>query len=355
MESSVPRPAYAFWLMVGLVTLPANNSTAQYAQTVISGNVSDERDGSPLINAIVFLDGTTIGTNTGPGGEFSLRSSLAGEQTLVVSIVGYERRMVRLHLRFGDSIYLPVSLPPRILQQKEIEVTAEDADVWRSQFDQFRGAILGSGPSARQCRFVNPYVVNLELHGDTLIATSDSLVQVENLAFGYTLQVAIRLFRWNMETDEGVWSVQVFFQECIAGSSVERENWMKNRQKAYAGSPRHFLWALANDRLVYEGFEMRSGRTLENSRRWRAINRSTLGLSRDSMTRMYAWIFREWVRVDDASRTSTPSFVRLLAPSAVFDSSGVVSTERPFEFGGTWSRKRLGSMLPSDFSPGSQP
>ncbi len=65
-------------------------STMQlFSQNNIFGNVLDE-DGTPLPGASVILNNGSMGTMTDSDGFFMLRNLESGEQTLVVSYVGYE-------------------------------------------------------------------------------------------------------------------------------------------------------------------------------------------------------------------------------------------------------------------------
>ncbi|TKK71069.1 TonB-dependent receptor [Ilyomonas limi] len=76
----------------------ANNHLVQYAtykevQQKITGKVVDEN--GPVQNASVFIKGTSTGTITDAKGNFELEAD-AGEVTIVVSIVGYKSREVKL-------------------------------------------------------------------------------------------------------------------------------------------------------------------------------------------------------------------------------------------------------------------
>lgn len=70
----------AMFLLVGF-------SITAYAQSVVKGNVSDQR-GEPIIGASVAQKGTSVGTITDLDGNFSLNTSSA-DATLVFSYLGY--------------------------------------------------------------------------------------------------------------------------------------------------------------------------------------------------------------------------------------------------------------------------
>ncbi|MXX79353.1 MAG: carboxypeptidase-like regulatory domain-containing protein, partial [Gemmatimonadales bacterium] len=55
----------------------------------IAGRVTEEGSLRPLSSAQVFIEGTGIGTFTNASGDFVLLNVPAGEQTVVVRLVGY--------------------------------------------------------------------------------------------------------------------------------------------------------------------------------------------------------------------------------------------------------------------------
>lgn len=60
-----------------------------FAQTIVSGIVNDS-NGTPIIGANIYLDGTYDGASSDESGKFSFKTSEVGEQTLMVSYVSFE-------------------------------------------------------------------------------------------------------------------------------------------------------------------------------------------------------------------------------------------------------------------------
>src|SRR5690606_14395139 len=58
-------------------------------QTGVSGKVTDERTGEPVIGATITIKGTTIATQTGEQGDFSIEASKG--QVLTATFVGYSQ------------------------------------------------------------------------------------------------------------------------------------------------------------------------------------------------------------------------------------------------------------------------
>ncbi len=63
-------------------------STGAFAQTAVSGKVSDSKDGTPLANVNVSVKGTKISTQTDKDGNFKLTAP-AGATTLIITSAGF--------------------------------------------------------------------------------------------------------------------------------------------------------------------------------------------------------------------------------------------------------------------------
>ena len=79
-------------------------STIVYGEIgALSGKVTFEKDGSPIIGANVYVQGTTNGTATNNQGEFVLRDMRKDQVTLVISCLGYKRVVKEVKLSEGFS------------------------------------------------------------------------------------------------------------------------------------------------------------------------------------------------------------------------------------------------------------
>ncbi|HEY0298063.1 MAG TPA: carboxypeptidase-like regulatory domain-containing protein, partial [Arachidicoccus sp.] len=64
-------------------------SIAGYSQKIIKGNVSDDK-GSPLSGASISLENTLDGTSSDSAGNYNLSTTEKGDQTIVITVVGFE-------------------------------------------------------------------------------------------------------------------------------------------------------------------------------------------------------------------------------------------------------------------------
>lgn len=66
------------------------------AQYTVSGTVSDERTGEPLLYANVVIQNSAKGTVTDLDGKFSLEVDSDGEVSLVISTLGYLTQIIKV-------------------------------------------------------------------------------------------------------------------------------------------------------------------------------------------------------------------------------------------------------------------
>jgi len=333
-------PAVAIIAVVCSVSLAGDPS-------LVAGRVVSDLTGEPLENANVFVAQTFCGTSTAGDGSFLLRPGFQGSYDLVVSLVGYDRKVIRLRLAGGDTVRLEVRLTARVLRGEGVQVLATRPEEWDRNLAAFRNAFIGPDVSVDDCVLLNPWVVDFQMNGDTLIASSDSLLRIDNRAFGYRIQGAIGEFRWDLKHDAGVWSIYPQFTLMPAVSPEQSKTWAENRRGQYLGSLRHFLRACITGRCKEEGFAVRSLRW----DRWSRVKEGMIGINRWAGTSLYEWRYRGQIMGNYRS-SRRPGYLRLVAEYALIDSTGFLVTPFAMELGGLWGEERVGSILPVEYTPG---
>ncbi len=96
-------------------------STWLYAQTTVSGTVTDSETGDALIGANIIIKGTVTGTTTDIDGAFRLQTSVPTPFDLVVSVIGYETKEVNIT---GNTDNLSLELAPTAIMGQEVVVSA---------------------------------------------------------------------------------------------------------------------------------------------------------------------------------------------------------------------------------------
>src|SRR5688572_22035243 len=105
--------------LLGLVTLLLLASVSAYAQTV-TGKVTSAADGAPIPGASVLIKGTSIGTATDTGGNFTLDVTGAPNSVFVISFIGFLTQEVPV----SNQTTVNVSLQEDATQLSEVVVTA---------------------------------------------------------------------------------------------------------------------------------------------------------------------------------------------------------------------------------------
>ncbi len=91
----------------------------------INGFIEDTTSKETLVGATVTIKGTKLGAYTNKSGYFSVSNIPPGEQTVVVTSVGYIRKEVKVRIEAGSSVKLRVQMIQSKATTKEVLVSAE--------------------------------------------------------------------------------------------------------------------------------------------------------------------------------------------------------------------------------------
>jgi len=93
------------------------------AQGVVSGKVTDQSFGEPAIGANIILKGTTKGTISNSDGAYTLSDVPEGEQTIVVTSVGYLSEEILVNVKQGETVTADVNLVADIIGLSQVVIT----------------------------------------------------------------------------------------------------------------------------------------------------------------------------------------------------------------------------------------
>lgn len=102
----------------------AANSYELFNGTV-EGTVRDATTGEVLIGATVRIDGTALGAATTADGTYRIIQVPDGQQTLIVSYIGYKTERVAITIQPGATLNQDVELQLDVLEGQEVLVTAQ--------------------------------------------------------------------------------------------------------------------------------------------------------------------------------------------------------------------------------------
>ena len=388
---------YYFWLILLFPLI-------SFAQTgTVSGKVSAIDSKAPLGKASVFLSNATFGTVTADDGTFTLNNVKPGQYDLVVSILGYES-FTQSILVSSKPLQLQIEMVPRMIQMKEVVITTNAN--WKKNYALFVKNFIGTSANSKLCKVLNPHVVSLVYHKktQTLEASTDEFLVVENRALGYKVRFLVHNFESSTLSNEIKYSGQVLFEE-LKGSKSQQEKWKLKRQEAYYGSSMQFFRALSRQDLQEQGFVLYQLQRKPNPKRppeellrqkyaqfsksnnrdsvnyWNELGQQPRYLEnlintplkpedlvrRTDQPGLYALTFPDYLYVvytkkhdekvmNDIYRplfmeNYAVSVVTLFKKYALFDLNGVVVSAESTLFEGDWANDKLAELVPVDYTP----
>ncbi|SMO53848.1 TonB-dependent receptor [Gracilimonas mengyeensis] len=116
--------AFPVWVLLFLLVLGTGAVQAQNSGR-ITGLVTDESSGEPLIGASVMIEGTSLGAATSVEGEYTIRRVSPGDYTLLVAYIGYQQQEIPVTVTAGETVEVDVSLSSVAVEGEEINITAQ--------------------------------------------------------------------------------------------------------------------------------------------------------------------------------------------------------------------------------------
>lgn len=225
-----------------------------WAQTTIRGRVQNGKNQESLPFANVFLSGTTKGTMTDQDGSFILLDAPIGKFDLIVSYIGFTT--LRTTIQTQESKQYRFLLKPLANQLDVVTVTARrrrDSD-WAKQLSLFTELFIGRSQNARWCRLLNPRVLSFTQKADTLRASAQEPLLIENRALGYRIKFQLEYFSHTDASALISYQGDPVFEPLTPKDAQEANRWHTNRERAYLGSIMHFGRALYRRQVAQEGF-----------------------------------------------------------------------------------------------------
>lgn len=343
-------------IIIPVITLIfANSLIRAQAVSTVKGKVIDRETGYPLEAASVYFAQTTIGAMVNKSGQFTIEVTKPGNYELVVSMVGYELQKLGISVYPGKEYNYEFKLVPKVTEIAAVEVVAEGQDEWKNSMEVFKIRLLGTLASAEECTIKNIEYVDFKKENDAITAYCTKPISIISNYLGYEIIVELSFFYYNPLTRELKYSFIPRYIELIPKDESQKERWAKSREEIYYGSPEHFLWALKNDKLLTEGFEVSRSATL---------NFKTLSVGNEAIIKSWKDLrykeefgnepilfFPGYLKI--SYKKASISCIKLIYPFFTIDEFGRADNHLPFECSGFWGKYGLASRLPIDYLPAS--
>jgi hypothetical protein len=344
-------------LVIFLLALVEMDLLAQARfENKISGRVTNAETGEPLFNVNVFLANTTRGDATDKDGYYLIENIPPGAYDLVFSMIGYELEIVQVQFIGTKTIKYDMKLRPQVIKGEEIQVEATVPKEWRKNLEKFTAEFIGRTENAKKCEILNPEVLDFQIDTENkkFIASTDSILIVENGSLGYRLHIILDTFR--ISRDSLIYATYPRYEELVPQNEKELDIWRENRRRTYEGSFRHFLSALVRGVLEQENFIL-----LTSSGQY--ISSDELNIMPDTCLAL-KWLFLNQpleVIYKGTSRAGEGKYIHewgghfpssFIIPKkgyALIDTLGNVYTKFALIRSGYWYKERIADMLPFDY------
>ncbi len=242
-------------LIITLAWLLCTRVQAQQAATVtLTGKVTDEKTGKPLPFANVFINNTTIGTNSDENGNYRLPNLAIGSLEMVVSFLGYET--VKQTLRFEQPGVKTVLFKLREGQElKGVTIVAKKNKKREKNLKIISRELLGNSRFSKLCKITNPEVLRISEDDDGHLGaqTTQPLI-IENFALGYRIHQDLDDFDYY--NGRVIYGGATRFELLEPKDDAQRKLWRANQKEAYKGSLKHLLTSMVADSLQEQGFKV---------------------------------------------------------------------------------------------------
>jgi len=385
------------------------------AQFTISGRVLNQADTKPVANVDVFLNNATIGDQTTDHGTFILYNVKPGKYELIISIVGFETYNQSVTVDNSNTILPDITIFPKIIALKEVRVKFHADPNREKYYNWFKDEFLGTSAIAKDCKILNPQMLNLNYDDETgtLTASSSVFLEIENEALGYKIKYLLTDFALRNKDNS---SKKIYYKGAVLykemkGTPAQEKRWQKGRQEVYEGSSMHFFRSAFKNRTTEEGFRILQLSTYANPDRpsdslieakikfykelksknaeardsvsyWEKkfklptnlqklmpypLNDAdivtptdkpgllALGCDHDALYISYNKSLHfhknSMLNYLDALNNTENTLVTFNSPYAYFYSNGVIINPYSLFFNGVWARRRVAELLPLDYEP----
>jgi hypothetical protein len=219
-----------------------------------SGKIISAANKTPIANASIYFNNTSLGTVSNAEGEFSFSNLPSSEQLLIISCVGYETFQYTITPNNIGKI-LVFELKMKATELEEVRVLSFEKDGWNKWGKFFLDNFIGTSAEALDCKLLNQTAVKFSHNKKEgrLIVVAREPLEIVNKALGYKIRYDLEGFEYNFKERLLFFYGYQFYTE-IDANTRKQSKWHKKRMKVYTGSMMHFMRSLYTNTLQQEGF-----------------------------------------------------------------------------------------------------
>ena len=308
-----------------------------HSQTV-RGTIRDNSDHSKINFASIYINGTSVGTNSDQNGYFEIDIIKYGSLPLTISALGYYSVTLS---DFSLEKPIEVYLTPKTFELKEVVIVASSlTKEKKANLKLFRTEFLGTSYDANNCVIenVNDIVFNNGSSHDTLKAFASKPIIINNNGLGYKITYYLDKFEYYRKSKSFLYKGSAIFNEDLTSETAQKKFFEKRRKYAYLGSRSHFFASLWANKLKSNGFVIRNSAD-------QILNYKDIVIERSGFKKYLSYKGSLSICYLSSSPTSS---IELINNPVFFDSSGYFDGSGVRVIG-QMAKQRLGDLLPYDY------
>ena len=228
-----------------------------YSQ-VIKGKVAERETNSPISFALVYFNGTFVGTHSNMNGDFELDISGQSSMSLIISGIGYYSETLT---SFSTDKPVIVYLTPKVYEIQEVVISSKSLVKKRkANLKLFKNEFLGITENGHNCDILNENDITFNYNSDidTLKAFASKPILINNKALGYQVIFSLDKFEYYKKSKAFFYKGNMFFDKDLAIGDKHKRYFEQRRKEAFEGSRMHFFRSLWSDELELARFTVKS-------------------------------------------------------------------------------------------------
>lgn len=261
-------------------------AVAAQAQTLIKGQVKDDKTKEPLPGVSVYVNNSTLGTTTDQNGKFAFSVPFNGKIELVFSYVTYQKNTIILESQQVNELNVALKPQNNTLNEVVIKATKNKSGNFDKWGPLFTRLLLGTSRGfVSGCRIKNPeaLVFYFDEAANQLSVYTKSPLIIENQLTAYRVKLEFDNFKYDFSTYVLECNYSAFFEEMSYPKGKEATVMMW-RHTAYYGSQMHFMRALYANDLTRNGYTVYVYKSVQNKEKERVAKIIQQKLTENSVT-----------------------------------------------------------------------
>jgi len=307
------------------------------SQTV-RGTIKDSSDHSKIDFASIYINGTSVGTNSDQNGYFELDITKYGSLPVTISALGYYSVTLT---DFSLEKPIEVYLTPKTFELKEVVIVAKSlTKEKKANLKLFRNEFLGTSYDANNCVIENEndIIFSKGSSGDTLKVFASKPIIIYNNGLGYKITYYLDKFEYYRKSKSFLYQGNAIFNEDLTSDITQKKFFEKRRKYAYLGSRSHFFASLWANKLKSNGFVIRNSAD-------QILNYEDIVIERSGFKKYLSYKGNLSICYFSNSPNSS---IELINNPVFFDSSGYFDGSGVRVIG-QMAKQRIGDLLPYDY------